>query len=71
MAEAPLPDTVAVLVSRASDTVVTGRECAGGRRADLLADLVVTLALEALDQLDAALQHDAAVHQDVHELGLT
>ncbi len=38
--------------------------------ADLLADLVIALALQPFDQLDAALQHDSAVHQDVHELGL-
>ena len=42
----------------------------GGTGAYLLTDMVVTLALQALHQLDAALEHDAPVHQDVHELGL-
>src|SRR5439155_3131580 len=56
------------LVSPASDTAITSRERFRG--AHLLADLVVALALEPLYELDAALEHDAPVHQDVHEFGL-
>ena len=49
-----------------SSAIVAGQR----RRAHLLADLVVALALEALDELDAALEHDPPVHQDVDELRL-
>src|SRR5947208_12229406 len=59
------------MASRWAPGLTAGLACVAtpsGTRADLLADRVVALALEALDQLLAALDDDAPVHHHVHEL---